>query len=416
MYEFNRSVARLIGEDQVWETPDIGATACDKIFTTYREVYVVLSNKFIEGALTLDLSLIRSKIETLTITFDEFLVANGNSSLPTVDGYPVVETSIMRYGDAYDAGYSILGTDHMVDPETVVTPEHQVDVLFRRDGVDYEKMIRTCLFTVNGLFHRASASTKGVYLLRAGESCNISQETNFGIANFQDIGEFECLSFKDEYFKKPLKLLPYKDKLFIKFPKKLTGKTIFLVLGGFLLTPSNACFKLLNDDTLEVSMNRLPWHRYFYGALKNINLESLGLNVIKDDRRAISELDSDDAIKKFFLLPQSFLVVFDTQKMTIVEDQLQDMGIPGRWEYPGYPQGIIRTKYGFHPEYRALDQDGVFVLATMPQHDNPIMRETVYHRLEGATDDMRIGALSNFPAQAMLIRAYQTGVKIKKEP
>lgn len=414
MYEFNRSVARLVGDGHVWDTPDIGAMSCNEIFNKYREVYVVLQNKFIEGALTLDLRKIRVSIETSTLTFDQWLVQNGNKSLPTTEGIPTVNYTSMRYGDAYDAKYNLLGTDSRYSPEMTVTPEHQVDILLTGERVDYTKMVRNCLFTVNGLVHRASASVNGIYLLRGAESCNKLNQINVGILNFQDVGEFDCLEFKSNYFKKPVKLLPYSDSVYIRFPRKLTGKTLFLVLGGFLITPNQNAYKVINDDTLLVNMKRLPYHRFFYETLKRANLDAMGLDTTGDDRRSVPELDSDGAIKQYFMLPHSFLVLLNNQDVTIQEDQLMSTGIPGRWEYHSYPAGVMRVSDGTHPEYRVLDQEGVFVLATLPQYRNQVMRETVYNVGEGAIDNMKVGANSFYPADAVLVRVMSSKVKIAK--
>lgn len=414
MYEFNRSVARLIGDGHVWDTPDIGAMPCNEIFKKYREVYAVLQNNFIEGALTLDLRKIRTSIETLSVTFDEWLVLNGNKALPTAEGIPTVEYASMRYGDAYDARYALKGTDSRYSPDMVVTPEHQVDILLSGADVDYRKMVRNCLFTVNGLIHRASASNAGLYLIRGGESCNKMNQTNVGILNFQDVGQFDCLEFKANYFKKPIKLLPYRDSVYIRFPRKLTGKTLFLVLGGFLITPDQDSFKVINDDTLLVNMKRIPYHRFFYETLKRANLDSMGLDTTGDDHRSVEELDSDEAIKQYFLLPHSFLVLLDNPDVTIKEEQLGGTGIPGRWEHYTYPAGVMRVSSGVHPEYRVLEQEGVFVLATLPQYRDQLMRETVYRPHEGAIDNLKIGALSNFPADAVLIRVMSSKVKIAK--
>lgn len=414
MYEFNRSVARLIGDDHTWETPDIGVMPCNEIFTKYREVYAVLQNNFIEGALTLDLSKIRTKIETLSVTFDAWLVQNGNKSLPTVEGIPTVKYLSARYGDAYDAGYTLKGTDSRYSPEMVVTPEHQVDVLISKPDTDYQKLVKNCLFTVNGLFHRASASPAGVYLVKGGDSCNLINDTQVGILNFQDVCEFECLSFMPGYFKQPIKLLDYKDKIFIKFPRKLSGKTLCLVLGGFLLTPDQDVFKLVNDDTLIVNMNRIPYHRFFYETLRRAKLETMGLNTTGDDRRVVQELDSNEAIKQYFLLPHSFLILLNSTDITVREDRLADTGIPGRWEYHTYPQGLLRVSDSTHPEYRVLEQEGVYVLATRPQYRDTVMRETIYSVNEGAIDNHKIGAISNHPAHATLIRVLSSKVTIAK--
>lgn len=414
MYEFNRSVARLIGDDHTWETPDIGVMPCNQIFTKYREVYAVLQNNFIEGALTLDLRKIRTKIETLTITFDEWLVQNANKALPTTEGIPTVSYLSARYGDAYDAGYQLKGTDSRYSPEMVVTPEHQVDILVSKPGIDYTKLVKSCLFTVNGLIHRASASPAGVYLVKGGECCNRINDTQVGLFNFQDVAEFECLSFMSGYFKRPVKLLDYKDKIYIKFPRKLSSKTLFLVLGGFLLTPDQDVFKLVNDDTLVVNMNRVPYHRFFYETLKRANLDSMGLDTTGDDRRAVQELNSDEAIKQYFLLPHSFLVMLNTQDITIREDRVADMGIPGRWEYHTYPQGLLRVSDSTHPEYRVLEQEGVYVLAARPQYRDAVMRETTYTSIDGAVDNHKIGAFSNHPGHATLIRVLSSKVTIAK--
>lgn len=414
MYQFNRSVARLIGDEHTWETPDIGVMPCNQIFTKYREIYAVLQNTYIEGALTLDLSKIRTKIETLSMTFDEWLVQNANTALPTTEGIPTVTYLSSRYGDAYDAGYSLKGTDSRYSPEMVVTPEHQVDILLSRADTDYSKLVKNCLFTVNGLFHRASASQDGVYLVKGGECCNLVNDIQVGIFNLQDVSSFECLSFMSGYFKKPVKLLDYKDKIYIRFPRKLSGKSLFLVLGGFLITPNQGAFKLINDDTLMVNMNRIPYHRFFFETLKRANVDSMALDSTGDDRRSVKELDSDEAIKQYFLLPHSFLVVLDSQDITVRESRVGDMGIPGRWEYHTYPQGVLRASDGTHPEYRVLEQEGVFVLAAKPTYRDAVMRETTYAVKEDAIDNGKIGALSNHPAHGTLIQVLSSKVTIAK--
>ena len=413
MYAFLEALALPKGPSESWTPVDLSPLLCRDIAHNYAEAYITLTHPVLKETQVLLLTAVEVELSGFSGTFDEWLTAVGNKTLPTVPGKTELTSGNAEFKDAVYAGYKILPFDANRHPDTELSLDQKVDLLLRRKNVDYPDMEKNVLATVNGLFHRAGASPTGYVVYDGGRSANHAKLNQVGLLNFQRVSKFECINIEKSWFTKPLPLLGYKDRFYLKVPKSLRGKTVMLVIAGFLITPGETFCKI-NDNVLSVSWNRLSMIDRYYLADQLLDLrDHVKLSTLEDGRRVTAEMLSDDFVVQMCTLPQSFLVVFDEPNISIDSEKLETLHVPGRWLLHRRPQGLLRVDLGYAPEYTVSSEQGnQFVLQTLPQYQRTILTAT--NRRDGETlqDNQYHGAYAGRLGQGHLVSFSSERVKI----
>ncbi len=107
MYQLLSAIAKPLSGNRRWTAVAVGDIALNVLFSTYSRIIVKLSNPFLTEPVSLDLEDIREGNGGASITFNQFLVQNGTTTLPTSPTLPVINTRYARYADAFHAKYKI---------------------------------------------------------------------------------------------------------------------------------------------------------------------------------------------------------------------------------------------------------------------------------------------------------------------
>ena len=379
MYAYLKSLALPHGAGASWEEIDLSATQCAVIASGYYECYFTLSNPFLTKQQVLKLSDVAESVANFTGTFTEWLVNNGSKTLPTAEGEVVLTEGESNYRTVFHAGFQVTPFDHSKHPDTELSRNEEFDLLVTRKGTDYTKMSRCILATVNGLFHRTGVSEYGYVVYEGGRSANYCKQNLVGLLSFEHVSEFNTYTIKDSWFKQPIKELPMAERTYLKTPVSMYGKTVFLVIAGFLIPTGDALVKV-SDDVLAISMNRLSIEDRYYIANQLIDFNGhITLDTIddKDSRRSSAEFGSAKFIKELLTLPQSFLIVFDNPYIAVEREALESLKVPGRWLLHKDPKGLLQVDYGLAPEYNVSQEpDNCYVLQSMPMYHNVLIKNT----------------------------------------
>lgn len=406
MYQYQEALALPRGASQGWIASDLGSQSCQLIAHQYSEAYISLTHPILEEPQVLLLSAVAPQISGLTITFNEWLVQNGNKTLPTTPGNFELKEGFAEAMDAVYAGYRITATDASMHPDSPQTIEQRTDLLLQRKNVDYTKMHKHVLATVNGLFHRTGVSQHGFMVYDGGRSANRAKQNNVGLLNFQYVSGFQCHTIEPSWFRKPLPLLGYKDRFYLQTSVSLRGKSVALVVAGFLILPGDE-LKKVNDNTLSVAWNRLSMFDRYCVADQLLDLrEHVKLEILRpeDGRRLTEELCSDDFVVQMCTLPQSFLIVFDEPSLAVEREQLEALHVPGRWLLHRRPQGLVQVDLGVAPEYTVSAQRGnQYVIQTRPQYQRKPIDSTVRRNVQLVQDNSYHGAFEYRIAQGHLV-------------
>lgn len=377
MYALESAVAMPKAIGEVWVEKDFSGINCIDIVRDYSEAYFVLTNVFVQGKQTLTLSTVTEQLATFVGTFNDWLVSLGNKTLPTTTGVPVVTEGKSSYRTAFHAGFSVTPFDHLKSPSEDLSRNEEIDLLLTRKDTDYEYMYRCVLATVNGLFHRTGVRSDGFVIYQGGVSANLSKGNMVGLLNFEHVSKFKILDIDPSWIKRPVKDLALSDRVYLKTPESMFGKTVYLVLAGFLIPLGDTLIKVA-DDVLALSTNRLSLINRYYLANELIDLSKLSLSKLENDpKRVLAEFHSDQFIEELLALPQSFLVVFDHANVSIERQALESLNVTGRWLSHEDPRGLLQVDFGYAPEYNvSAEPDGRYVLQSLPVYQRLLVTQT----------------------------------------
>lgn len=347
MYHYVSAISRIKDPTGFWSTEDISTIPLNTLFDTYRAATAILSNDLLDYQVSFNLWDLQNELRNTSKTLTEWLAGIGNRTLPTSRTLPNLDRKYMYSTDAYQAGFTVAITDVDVDPSQSPPLADRTDLLLTKDGVDYEKIEAHCLATVNGLIHRTSGGKKGFYILNGAVSGKLANDNHLGILNFQSLGTLTKLPITDAMILPRVNELAYRHGVYLKVPQSIKGKTVALVIGGYLHLHDRS-YQVVGEDLLRINFAHIPLVERYFRTRDNIDLT--GLPIDMSDAMpgviSVSELYSDAAIKAYLQLSQSFMVLIDNTELDVEYARLQPSQIPGRFYSYTEPKGMFRTGLG----------------------------------------------------------------------
>lgn len=338
-------VAKLHGSR--WMNLNLNLIPVNEIFATYRKVYLTLSAPFLVEPVFFDLDFFRIKYANYEDTLTNMFLDNGSDSIQTITSIPEADPKYVKFVDAFRASYKV----------KIVAGD---DLQLTRENTSISDVYKYCLFTVNGLFHMTDTDGQFVYVLKGGQSSKKSRKNQLGILSFRDISEIVNIPITDSMLFKQHDTSIFSDRVYIKMPVPVEGKTPILMLGGYMVRPDNETFFPVGNDTYCVNVGRLPILQRYYESFNLIDYSSLGLDHSSNNPTQISlqQFYSDACIGKLFTLPQSFIVLVDKENLFFNESYIDQCGMPGRFTSYTKPVYPLFAGEGKVCEYWDIFDDG----------------------------------------------------------
>lgn len=412
MYSLVKSYAQPTGEGSEWLEPDLSEIPCKTIASTYRKVWLVLSNSYLDHQVSLDFDTIRSELLTVTLSLKNWLFNQGSRAFTTVDTVPTIVKNRLIVGDACLAGYSVLPTSVNVHPDTPLNTDQQHDILLRRDKADYLYMQDHCLAAVNGYLHRTSSSEDGFYILNGVDTGTRTKSNQISLYNFQTLGKVEQFSITDSMVMRPIAALPLVKRVWLKLPKSVVGKTVGLVIAGFIQLLDGVVEKVA-DDIVVLNLSKLPWLDRVQHIQRSMDLAGCPTEFYTDGRRVLSEVESDDFVRWVLKLSQTFLFTIENDNLQAERQVLENIGLPGRWLAHEYPQGYIQVNAGYTPNCLVIPEGTRYAIAATALYDEGHLRERQgFREYRVYTDTIDVAKYRRL-ASATLVRIVSTSVEFK---
>lgn len=342
-----------------WTNVDISTTALNDLYRDYQEIYIVLSNVSYTGNRTLLLSSIASAASGSILTLPEYLQSIGNTSLPVVNQLYEIKTKWAHYNDAFKARYKIRPTPSNGHVDSTIPLSEREWLSITRPNTDYNLFFKSCLVSVNGLFHRTDTDGQRVYIIDGMKSCRISNRNQMGIVSFMNLGELEFLPMTESMVHRRYPDQPLSDRVFIDIGTSKPGKYPMLVLGGYLHVLDQRNFFQVSDTVYGFNIRNVPWRERFFESRKLIDLTSLNLEVINHNENQVveSELYSDENIKKMFTLSQSFIVFIDNLDLFVDYEVLRRTALVNMYTSFTEPKYPMTLGYGRIGDYWSTRED-----------------------------------------------------------
>lgn len=328
--------SRVTGKYQV---VDITGTRLIDLNALYRVVEVPVVDSF-DNPLTLELSkYYRTELLNSTKTLSEWLLALGNQSLITSVGFPTLKLANIRYmaGFWHKGDYRLAKTGW--HPSNAVDVDDMDDLIIDLEDIDPKYLYEHTLWSVGGYFLDSKYQNYGVRVVDAGNTIRRGKSMTLGMLNTESIGKISTVPITDANLSKLDPTLSYFDKVIIGTDVSLTGKTVGIVLGGYLHL-LDGFVNVISDTSITISLKNFNYLDRIIESKDALDLTFLGIDDITS-RVAVSRILNDDLIKQYLTCQYSFLVVIDNPHLfretvagnhavglgTIVVDDIDKVGL-----------------------------------------------------------------------------------------
>lgn len=362
MYAFVKAVAlsRSIGSQ--WTETDLSGQLVYYIYSVYTKIYLELSNPALESNVYVDMDSLRTEFSSYQNTLSQLLIDLGNRTLETVSELPSTTVKYARYSDARYAEYKIDLTKAGVTTPDGYPRSELTDLKLTREkySTDMELLNKYCLLSVNGYFHWDDATSDAAYIIDGGSSYQHSNCNVAGILSFLDIGELTKIKISADDIIPAEEDGSLKDKITFTVDADFENKSVFLILGGYMVLPFDNVFWKTGDNSFNLDLNKLPYIERLFESNQYLDLSALQLteSSLGDRVYDIDELWSDAVIKRYMTLSQSFMVIVDIPQLLSNKIFLRNSNSPGEFTAYQEPRYPLIVNYGKVAEYWKTEEDG----------------------------------------------------------
>lgn len=362
MYQYRKAVclSRSIGSQ--WKEEDIQNTLVYTVYDAYVKVYLVLYHPIIDQDVIVDMDILKSEYSSYNGTVLEMLVDIDNRTLETVDTLPDTTVKYAKYSDAIYAEYKIEPTiAGVITPENYPSTDYKdLKVTRPKYKTDMSLIHSHCLVSVNGYYHMTDTDGSTAYVYDGAVTMRKSKLAHMGIWSFLDIGPLTKIKLNKDNITPLSNDSALKDKITFTVDENLENKSYMLILGGYLILPDDEVFWRNGDNSFILDLNKLPYIERIYESGLSIDLTPLNLtdSTIAENLINTEEIWSDDVIKNYMTLSQSFLVIVDIPYMVSSKLHIRNSNLPGMftaYQNPTYP---LVVGYGRVAEYWKIEEDG----------------------------------------------------------
>lgn len=331
MYTYVTAYAKEKKAGSRWKEVDIKNLQLQEIFDTYRKIYCVLQNTFFQDPIGFDLESIKDTHYHSTFTLNQFLIWLENTALPHMNKIPSLDTRILKYADAFHAGYKIEAIHQTASLASPLPRSEKTYLRLTKDEVDYKEFYEHCLVSINGYLHLTDYDINGVYVVDGNKSAVYANHNQMGIYSFLEVGKLQHIRITEDMISRQLENIPLKNKIYIKLPEKIGTKLPILVLGGYMHIFDSNMFYMVDEETLCINFSNYRWLDRYYESLKYLDFSSLPIDHYA---RNESQLDlvnffSDDVIKSYLTMTQSFITLLDAEDVFAEHVAVDNTPMPG---------------------------------------------------------------------------------------
>lgn len=351
MYNFVNAVCLTRSIGSQWHAVDVSSVLVFDLFTTYSKVYLVLSHSALPDDVYVDLDTLRAEFSSYAGTLSDLLIHLDNRTLATVSSLPNTTVKAAKYSDAIRSQYKIDLTKIGVGiPDNY--PVNELDdlrITRPKYPTDLTLLHSHCLISVNGYYHMTDTDGAVSYVYNGAKTLHKSRMNHLGILSFLDIGEIQKVRLDPDAIYPQSPTASLREKLYFDIEEDLTGKSYFLVLGGYLVFPSENAFWQSGERTFALDINQLPFPERLQESNLYIDLSALGLSSL--DPIDPLELYSDTVLKKYLTMMESYLVIVDVPNLITNKLFLRHSHLPGMFTAYQDPTLPLIVNYGKVAEY-----------------------------------------------------------------
>lgn len=375
-----------------WGEQNITTMPAAEVYTTFRELYLTLKPNGLDNNITVNFEELRSEYGAQTETLQTLL--NTRTEALTAVTKPNYKAERCIFIDARKAGYTINKALPGGAIDSAVSQADKVELQISRPNTDMALFARRCMVSVNGFFHKTQASAKMAFVNNGAASLSSVMKNYVGILSFEKIGDITYQQLTQTDVHPALELSPLKNGIHIDYAGgSLVGKSVLLVIGGYLHFPGEGVFNQIGEKTFSVHPAAIPLVRRYAESKNILDLAAMQEAPESAHDRAIDvdRLYSDDSLMYYMTHPNTFFVVVDTPNLSYVRSELHSLKIPGRMFAYKAPTELLIVGSGKCAEYWSVKEDGIWAVNIDPAYHGTAMFETVSSQsasMSGITADI----------------------------
>jgi hypothetical protein len=362
MYTAVSAIGVRLGIDKKWEVITLADWTLQTLYGTFRKVQITLLPPSSTTPVYLDLENVRNVYATFPGTVSYLLTLLGAAALPTTTTGITLNTKTARFKDAFKSGYEIKPvTDANVDdPLLPNTAKNGLRLTRFIPVTNYTYMQSACMVSINGFYHSTQTDgTSGLFVPKGMVSLRKSGQNQVGLLHFGNVGSLQYVPIVTSMVSQVNPARPV-----INLGIDLTGKSVMLVLGGYLHVLDTEIMQRVAASSYRLDFTKVPMLERFFESRKYLDLSMLPVDTtpVNLDQISASDVTSDAFILAYLQLTQSFFVIVDTEQLYIQKHYVKRSGMPDvytAYQEPRYP---LVTGLGRHPEYWSVKEDGQYSL------------------------------------------------------
>ena len=358
MYVFKSSFLRAKNSRDGYKDVNLTSILMRDVVENYTDGYIVLTHTQLTGTFYLTIDNLRSTNIPMYIdrTFNQWLTINHDIDFNVPKVKPTYKQATVLYSDAIKADFKIDRVGRYLPVKAVTSDLDKVDLLLRKNIPNRNELYTKVLATVNGFTHRVFSHEDGIAVANGGETFNNTGINTVGILSFSKACDISQHVITESMLTPATSTTPLYKELIINLGMPLVNKTIMLSIGGHLMI-NNGVADIVNAETgiILVKLNKVDLIKMLMNSVGKINLDSLGVfpatRGVTYNKVRVNDLQSDLCVKKYMTLPQSFVIVADTQCIQIDYSDVETTGLPSVYESKNEPIYPLMTSQGLIPEY-----------------------------------------------------------------
>lgn len=358
MYVFKSSFLRAKNSRDGYKDVNLASVLMRDVVENYTDGYIVLSHTQLTGTFYLTIDNLRSTNIPMYIdrTFNQWLTINHDVDFNVPKVKPVYKQETVAYSDAIKADFKIDRVGRYLPVTAVTSDLDKVDLLLRKNIPNRNELYTKVIATVNGFTHRVFPHEDGIALANGGETFNNTGINTVGILSFSKACTISQHEITENMLTPSTSTTPLYKELIINLGMPLINKTIMVSIGGHLMI-NNGVADIVNAETgiILVKLGKIDLVKMIFNSVGKINLDPLGVFAtnrgITYNKVRVNDLQSDICVKKYMTLPQSFVIVADTQCIQIDYIDVETTGLPSVYESKQEPIYPLVSSQGLLPEY-----------------------------------------------------------------
>lgn len=351
MYTAVSAIGVPLGLNKRWQVIDLTQYPVAQLYSQFRIVQITLTPPGATDNVYLRLSDIASTYTTYAGYFTDLLTDIGNTTLPTTPTGIILNLRSALFMDAYRAGFRADPVDDNNYLSAILDVRQLPNVRISREvpSIDYQGLVSTCLFNVNGYYHLATTDgTNGIMIKDAIKSLLVSNQNQLGLWNFKNVTTLSTMPITS-----PMTAAISGGVAQVNLGIDLTNKTVALVLGGYFMMVNNTSLSPLGGSLYSIDFNQIDLVNRYYESANYLDVSTIlaATPPANPNQVVISDLISDTAIAAWLAMNQTFFVVFDTPEMFSQQQFVKKIGIPNLYISYTEPKYPLALALGRHPPY-----------------------------------------------------------------